>query len=219
MEFRHSERNNQADLLMPKRRERVFRAFCLSLACVFLLLDVCYILPHIWPPGRDFPLLCAASSLAREGQAAAAYDPARLREIKQNIIDPFVWYYPPTFLLMVLPLSLLPYVASQIAWIGVTLSGYLLVLRRIAPCYVTILLGLAFPGAVVNLIFSHNGYLSVVFLGSGLLLLDRAPWSGGALLGLMSYKPQLAVLIPIALVAGRRWKALLGAAVSALVLA
>jgi hypothetical protein len=71
----------------------------------------------------------------------------------------------------------------------------------------------------VNLIFSHNGYLIVALLGGGLLLLDRHPWAGGALLGLMSLKPQLALLIPVALVAGRHWQALLGAAAAALGLA
>jgi alpha-1,2-mannosyltransferase len=44
---------------------------------------------------------------------------------------------------------------------------------------------------------------------------DRFPWVGGALLGLLTYKPQLAALIPVALIAGRRWKALAGAFLSA----
>ncbi len=39
-------------------------------------------------------------------------------------------------------------------------------------------------------------------------MLDRAPAAGGLLLGVLSYKPQLWVLVPLALVAGRQWRAL-----------
>ncbi len=48
---------------------------------------------------------------------------------------------------------------------------------------------------------------------------ERYPFAGGCLLGLLTYKPQLAWLIPLALAAGRYWKALLGAVVSAAALA
>ncbi len=48
-----------------------------------------------------------------------------------------------------------------------------------------------------------------------MLLLERAPIAAGVLLGLLSYKPQLAVLIPVALAAGRRWRALASMGISA----
>ena len=43
----------------------------------------------------------------------------------------------------------------------------------------------------------------------------RSPFGGGLLLGLLSFKPHLAVLILFALIAGRCWQTLAGAAVSA----
>jgi hypothetical protein len=61
----------------------------------------------------------------------------------------------------------------------------------------------------MNLFYGQNGCLSGIFLGGGLLLLDRSPWTAGLLLALLTYKPHLAVLVPVALVAGRRWRALL----------
>ena len=96
-----------------------------------------------------------------------------------------------------------------------TLCGYLGVIRRIAPHRLTPWLFLGFPGVYANFFYGQNGFLSTIFLGGGLLLIDTQPFWGGALLGLMSYKPQLGVLIPVALVAGRRWQVLWEATVAA----
>ena len=48
-----------------------------------------------------------------------------------------------------------------------------------------------------------------------MLLLEQAPVTAGVLLGLFSYKPHLVVLIPVALAAGRHWRALLSMGISA----
>ena len=45
------------------------------------------------------------------------------------------------------------------------------------------------------------------------ILLDRRPWLAGVLIGLLAYKPQFGVLIPIALLAGGRWRTI-GAAIA-----
>ena len=100
-----------------------------------------------------------------------------------------------------------------------TLAGYLLIVRRIAPHHLIIWWALAFPGAFQNFGYGQNGFLSVILLGGGLLLLESNPFLGGLLLGLFSYKPHLAVLVPLALLAGRRWRALAGLLTGALGLA
>jgi hypothetical protein len=45
-----------------------------------------------------------------------------------------------------------------------------------------------------------------------LQLLDRRPWLAGVLIGCLAYKPQFGVLIPIALLAGGRWRTIGAAA-------
>jgi len=119
-------------------------------------------------------------------------------------------------LLMMRPLAYLPYRASLFMWLSITLGIALLVLRCISAHPATMKLALAFPGTFYNFVIGQNGFLSAGFFGGGLLLLNRFPFAGGFLLGLMSYKPHLAVLIAIALTAGKRWKALSGAAVATL---
>ncbi len=174
------------------------------------------------PIGTDFAVFWTASKVALAGGPAAIYDFSKLQALQASLIGadfPLVWFYPPTFLLIVLPLSLMPYLASLLIWNTTTLCGYLLVIRRIAPHPSTIWLALAFPGTFQNFFHGQNGFLSASLIGGGLLLLDAFPVLGGSLLGLVSYKPQLAVLIPIALIAGRRWQALAAAAASAITLA
>ena len=96
---------------------------------------------------------------------------------------------------------------------------YLRVLKKIIPHPLALWVILAFPGTFQNLIHFQNGFVTATLLGGGLLLMGRRPFLGGVLFGLLSFKPHLAFLIPVALVAGRRWRSLAGAAVSAGVLA
>ncbi len=175
------------------------------------------------PLGEDFAIFWAASALSLAGEPEAAYDASRLQDVQRAATGKTTpkgcgWYYPPIFLLLMLPLSLLPYAAALTVWLGGTLSGYLLVLQRLAPSRLTVWLALAFPGTFWNFLYGQNGFFSAALLGGGLLLLNTSPVWAGLLLGAMFYKPQLAVLIPVALVAGRCWKALLATITTAAVL-
>ncbi|MHB8066579.1 MAG: glycosyltransferase family 87 protein [Desulfobaccales bacterium] len=171
------------------------------------------------PVGADFVGFWAASKVARTQAPAAVFSSetitAAARKVIGAEISPRHWNYPPTFLLMVLPLAAAPYLLSLLGWLALTCLGYLSVIRRIFSKNWASWLFLFFPGAVGNFLYGQNGYLSTAFLGGGLLLIDTHPFLGGAIMGLLSYKPQLAFLIPVALAAGRNWKALAGAAVSA----
>jgi hypothetical protein len=173
------------------------------------------------PIARDFPLHWTASYLALTGRAASVYDYPSFKASEQALtgISGHPWPYPPTALLIDLPLARLPYFLSLAAWLAVTLGLYLLVLYRTAPHLLTMVWGLAFFGTFQNFYFGQNGFLSAALLGGGLLLLERFPLTGGAVLGLVSYKPHLAALVPLALLAGRRWRALAGTVVSAVGLA
>ncbi len=175
------------------------------------------------PFGSDFLPYWAASRLAMTRDPAAIYSRDEIYSIQKGVIGAeiphMIWPYPPTFLLLVLPLAFLPYAVSFICWLAVTGTGFLYVIRRLIPNNPLFWLVLVFPGTVNNVLFGQNGFLSAAFLGGGLILAERHPFAGGCLLGLLSYKPQLAWLIPLALAAGRYWRALLGAVISAVALA
>jgi hypothetical protein len=161
--------------------------------------------------GSEFRIFWIGSYMALNGKLDDIYNISKFEEIEKHFTGckgSHAWLYPPTFLLMVLPLSLLPYLAALAAWISITLIGYVLILRRICPQPYIIYWILCFPGIAVNVLLGHNGLLSGTLLGGGLLFMNSSPVLAGIFFGLSFYKPQLGILIPLALLAGRHWKIL-----------
>jgi alpha-1,2-mannosyltransferase len=98
-------------------------------------------------------------------------------------------------------------------WLAASFAAYLAAIRAILPGKETLPIAAAFPAVFVNIGHGQNGFLTAALLGGALQLLDRRPWLAGMLIGLLTYKPQFGVLIPIALLAGGRWRSI-GAAVA-----
>jgi alpha-1,2-mannosyltransferase len=174
--------------------------------------------------GGDFVDSYAASIAALKGDPASVYH-VHLQHVQQAAVmggkdfGVLVFSYPPTYLLIVLPLAMLPFVASWVLFETATLAGYLAVLGRIAPIPLGYWLAITFPGVIINFMCGQNGFLTTALIGGGLLLLNRWPLLAGFLFGLMAYKPHLAILIPLALIVARQWRALIATAVSAILFA
>src|SRR5487761_917916 len=78
--------------------------------------------------------------------------------------------------------------------------------------YLWLLLALAYPAVLINAGHGQNGFLTAALLGGALLVLDRRPLVAGVLIGLLVYKPQFGLMIPLALIAGGHWRAFAAAA-------
>jgi hypothetical protein len=200
-------------------------------ACLFFLATVVWIAlspglvdPNGKPLGTDFMTVWSAGTLALAGEPAAAYDYARHFEVQRQAltwhegqdVPYFGWHYPPFFMLVAALLALLPYGAALAVWTAATLPAYLAAIRAIFPYRRWLLFALAFPAVFVNLAHGQSGFLTAGLLGLGLVLLDKRPLVSGVLFGLLAYKPQLGLLLPLALIADRRWQAFIAAAVTTL---
>jgi hypothetical protein len=175
------------------------------------------------PFGSDFITFWAASHLALAGEAASAFDMARIVAAEKLAVPAndgvFLWHYPPSFQLIILPLSLLPYLVAYFLWALTTLTLLALVVRRLAPTPYALPLLITFTGTFFNFFHGQNGFLTAALFGGGMLLLRERPIAAGILLGLMSYKPQFGLLLPVALIAGRQWTAFIAASCATLTLA
>ena len=161
----------------------------------------------------DFVSFWAAGSLVLDGNAAAAYDLDLHRAVEEQAVAvrggmPFP--YPPPFLILAAPFASLPYVPALIAWVAVTFAVYALALRQLAPRAGWI--GGGFPPVMTNAIVGQTGFLMFGLLAGGLALLPKRPLLAGVVLGLMVLKPQLGLVLPFVLLAGREGRAFAGAA-------
>lgn len=168
------------------------------------------------PLGTDFLAFWSASKLALGGNPGAPYDLALIYAAEKAAVPidpgPSSFLYPPPFLLVCLPLALLPYLASLALWIAATLAAYVVAVRswlaaRPEAARGAVLTILAYPAVLINAGHGQNGFLTAALLGSGLWLLGRRPWLAGALLGALIIKPQIALAIPVLVLAGGRWQA------------
>ncbi len=186
------------------------------------------------PLGTDFSNVYAAGSYVLEGDAAAPFDPHRQYVREQAIFGQdtqfYGWHYPPFFLWLAALLATMPYWLALALWQGVTLALYLWAMRGVlgtakddafAKDSLWILLALAYPAVFINLGHGHNGFLTAALMASALTQLDRRPVIAGILIGLIAYKPQFGLLIPLVLAVSGRWRVFFAASatVGALVLA
>jgi len=185
-------------------------AYALGLTAVFLTLK-----GHLdWqdrPFGSDFGGLYTAGVMAAEGTPAAPYGLEVFEARQQALFGPqtavFSWGYPPFTLAVFRPLAGLPYLSALFLWQGITLALYLVMLRGWLKPPLALLGGAAFTGVFVTLGHGQMGFLIAALFGAALLALERRPLLAGALFGLVAIKPHFGLLIPVALMAGGRWRA------------
>lgn len=181
--------------------------------------------------GRDFRVYWTASVLTLSGKASAIFDyqtfeaqqdkllgpPKRPSEAATSTSEPdqslkHPWLYPPHALFFVLPLGLLSYFWAYVLWSLGTLFIYLLAVTHGRGRDLQQVALILAPATFMNLLLGQNGFLSAALLLGGLRLIDRRPLLAGVLLGLLCFKPQLGLLIPVALAAARLWRPFLSAA-------
>ncbi len=169
------------------------------------------------PIGIDFVAYWAAARLALQGQWQALYDNAVIEAFERaHVTLPgpgyLAFYYPPPFLLLCLPLGLLPYLGALLVFIASQAAVLWTLLRRILPGREFVLPILAFPGFLMNVFSGQNGGLTASCFAGAMVFLDSRPLVGGACLGALVYKPQMALAVPVALLAARRFRAAAAAA-------
>jgi hypothetical protein len=183
--------------------------------------------PNGLPGVRDVVVFWSAGKLAAEGHAAAAYDWVALRrvlEVGQRgafVHATFPLFYPPFLMFLLAPLGRLNFLMAATVWIVGGMIAYLAVAGLIVRRGVGALIAAAAPASLYVVCVGQTGFLSAALLGGALALTPRRPVLAGALIGMLAYKPQLGLLIPIALIAGGQWRSFWAAVVTlgALVLA
>ena len=172
----------------------------------------------------DFFALWTSAVITHAGDAAVNFnvDALHLRQValgmKADAYNPFP--YPPTFLLLLGPLGRLPLHQAFYVFMVPAFAAYLLAMSagRWREWWWT-LGAFAAPATGITLISGQTGYLSGALMVAGLRLLPARPLWAGVMFGLLTYKPQLGVLVAVALAAMGGWRAIASATATFAVLA
>ena len=153
-------------------------------------------------------LFWSSAFLAAQGHPLVdLFDPTVLHELQKGLFGRdvlvYVLTYPPQMLFFLMPLGQFSYLWAFAIWSVVTFCAYLWATRQVAL--------IAAPTTIVNLFVGQTGFLVGALYFGALRLLTARPALSGVLLGALAIKPQLGVMIPVALFAARAWRTMASA--------
>jgi hypothetical protein len=154
----------------------------------------------------DFYVYYLAAQLGRAHGWAAIYDPAVfLPPVTAAVGKPLPYLNPPELAWLVTPLSFLPYSLAAWIWTGVLAAAFVAVWLLVAPGRGPMRLLHGVAAAVllpvfVGVLFGQVSLLVVAGVALSWWLLSRGrPWLAGLALSVLILKPQIAFLVPPAL--------------------
>jgi len=187
--------------------------------------DAALFQPNGFYLGSDFLNYWTGGRLALEGRLDVVYDLARYNAVLRDWFAPELrlmnFSYPPQALLLFMGIGAHPYLLALALW---SLAG--------AIAFVAVALGRApkrqdgplvwalalAPVLWVNIVFGQFGLLLAALFVGALRALPVRPILAGVLIGMLTIKPQLGLLLPLMLVLLNAWRAFAAAAVTAIAL-
>ena len=191
---------------MRLRREHGITA-ALGVSVVLAIIDLLWSYTlHYKLAQPDFYVYYLAARLGRAYGWAAIYDPAVfLPPVTAAVGKPLPYLNPPELAWLVTPLSFLPYPLAAWIWTGLLAVAFVLVWYLAAPGRSIARLVHGLGAAVllpvfVGVLFGQVSLLVVVAVAVSWWVLSRGrPWLAGVVLSAIILKPQIAFLVPLAL--------------------
>ena len=182
----------------------------------------------ILPDGRlrciDFGWMWLSGRFAVSGNSTQIFDYSTFSAAQIALFGhdncPFItpYVYPPIYLFMTYFLGFMPYLIAFAVWVLATLFLYGTAVYTIIPRRAAVIAAMSPFFVAVNADFGHNGFITAGLVGFSLAFLERRPWLSGIFLGLLSYKPHVGLLFPLALLASRNWRALSSATAATVII-
>jgi hypothetical protein len=171
--------------------------------------------------GRDFINYWTAGHLTLSGQVNDIFQPKLFLAHERQLFDPRLpfhfWSYPPPALFLVAPLGLTGYFTGFALWsLGGVVALYLALRLWPEPGWVRWMI-LFCPAVPTDIALGQNGAYTAALMIGGLMLMERRPQWAGVQFGLLIFKPQIGVLLPVTVLARRHWKVLAAAAITGVV--
>lgn len=205
----------------------VMLMLCVAFLIAWVVVTHAFTARAIARPGVDFSVFWTASHLVLHGHAAAVYDQPSFFRAEVELLggymihQPLPWLYPPTMLLFIAPVALVPLLPAYILFFAGSLLCYAYAVQQLsglrthlAAPRAAVLAVLAYSAVFASVVYGQNSVLTAGIAALALHLLGRRPIVAGILIGLLAIKPQLAVVFPFVLMATRAWRTFAAAAVT-----
>jgi arabinofuranan 3-O-arabinosyltransferase len=168
----------------------------------------------------DVRVFWAAARLVLEGEFLAPFDMARLSAVHNVQPEAWMpWLYPPGYLFLMAPLGLLSFSWGFALWTILSIGLMGLAARPFAKGVVWFAMVLA-PAYLPSLVLGQNSLFWLAGLLAALACLRAERWVlAGIIIGCLTLKPQLGLMIPLALLAIGAWRTILAASLTAVIVA
>ena len=199
------------------------RRWAIALCAIVGVYNAAYVLTSVFSDGTlgyrfgfffsDFLVYYASGPALHVGGPSLVFDVDAFTKFQASLVTTNVasalrsrpWLYPPPALGVSALLSFLPFLASAIVVQIFGLLAFWVATGRKAWLLMAIV---ASPAFCATFIAGQNTTYVLACMIGGLQLLPTAPILAGVVLGLVSLKPHLFLLIPLGLVAAREWRSL-----------
>ena len=214
--------------LQPDRGTLILAAICGSFG---VLAWVLWVWVFAGDPAQDWMVFYTAARAYFDGNLPLIFDGQTLTAALNQRFAAWLamplnlhpWVYPPSFLLLFAPFGMLPPLASLIVFMAsgfvALLAATLLYAGRGQPRWIVAFSLVLCPAVPFNVMTGQNAFFTSALLVGGFGLIKRHPVMAGALLGILTFKPQMWLMVPVALLAARQWRAIGSATASALAVA
>lgn len=173
--------------------------------------------------GGDFVVFRTGALVSSKAQMIANYNietfAASLRaEYPGHGTMMFAWPYPPPMYFLVRPLRSLSFVTSYVVWELTFLALFLITIRSLWRDGRALFFAACSPAVLLAIITGQTGLLTASLIALFAANADRRAWLAGIAAAVLTVKPQFGILLPVALLARRNWRALGASAVSVVAL-
>jgi len=162
---------------------------------------------------KDYDAFFVAGQMFWEGRLEDAYFAERLFLAQAEIVGGqgfMPWTYPPHFNAVTAILALMPVWFGYAVFTTSTLLFYLLMLRRLAPDYFTVVLLFTFPAVMVCIRTGQNGFLVAGLMGLFVIGLQGSQMRAIFALALLSIKPHFLPAVYLLAALRGQWIVVLG---------
>lgn len=188
------------------------RRFALFILAIFLAVDAALIAATAatWSDlVPDFFGFWSTAQFLQTHAAAQAYDIHLLAAFQHALRPDFQAIYPapysPVFLLAIRPLAWMSAGWAQLVWVGITFAAFAWAARSVLRQRDLVAILLLSPLMALNAIYGQTGFLTAALMIGAVSLSPTRPILAGLCMALLSFKPQLGLLMPVMLLARRDW--------------